>query len=160
MASENYYELHITFPPDINIIQFHEFCHTANVKPLVIYVPGALQSIQPMLSTKTTFSSDFDAISWGKEIELSSVLFETMRIKVESATLSGKALYWEAHWKSDSYRSGFMNSRNLITNQYYLTQRYEKEPNPRDYQALSLPVHFERVIYDSCLELDTGWTCL
>ena len=50
------YELHLTVPSDVNFVAFATMCLELGGKPLLIYVPGAQQCVQPMFSYR--FSTD------------------------------------------------------------------------------------------------------
>lgn len=187
------YELHITVeehPSLTQTIDFDKFCREVlKCKCNLIELAKGKYPMQLMLAMKEGKKDDVDAIAWGKHIaaKLDALMFNPVRIKVESALKKGPSAYFEAHWKflcpteqdylAQNYffevhpDAGILASRNRLHDHvYYMSQRsYSPDHNDakklfnethKKIQDAMLPlegVHYERVVWDSFPGLDEGW---
>lgn len=167
----NNYELHITFRKDVDLIPWLKWCRAGGGKPLLIILDSGKHPIQPMIGLRGNFFSDKEAEKFAA-VEFESAKFWGIeRVKLEAANLDGQAQYFEAHWKYtgklEGEFPGFMRSDNLLTNSHYLTRRapsldhsiFPTELKLQDYLGpVDAKVHYERVLFDSNKDLDTGWS--
>jgi hypothetical protein len=158
------YELHLTFASYIDLITFFHKALRLQVKPLLISVPNAAQNLQPMYALRQSFTNDDAAMRWAKfnqeKLYIDAVqIYRPIRVKLECELLTGDAVYFEGHWKSETpfpkTTLKYLRSYGYVPQAYYLTRR-DSDPviasviNPYKF-------HSERVLYDSNPSIDKGW---
>lgn len=165
------YELHITFNPQAarTPVTFLKNCLDMSGKGLVICVPGAVQSVQPMFCISSEFERDERARLWRTKWEVrAGALGEITRLKLETAVRSGAdVLYYEEHWnipEPDENSNNPMEyknlrlSKNIVSDQWYATFR-TREPIRVGKTVIenSFNYHQESVLEDSNPGIDKGW---